>query len=90
MTTTRTSTTLKTRRTTRMFPESGLLGYLMNKYVLLASHASLREARRRRRIEAPALDLNEDETDYYDELPKSKQQEAQQADEAALGPRQGR
>ena len=52
-------------------PKSGLLGYLMNKYV--PSHRMKKEGKKEKGDESPALDLNEDETDYYDELPKSKQ-----------------
>ena len=51
-------------------PKSGLLGYLMNKYV--PSHR-MKKGKKEADPESPALDLNEDETEYYDELPKSKQ-----------------
>jgi ATP-dependent Lon protease len=53
-------------------PKGGFLGYLMNKYV--PSH---RMKTKRKKEESggdtPALDLNDDEQDYYEELPKSKQ-----------------
>jgi ATP-dependent Lon protease len=52
-------------------PKSGLLGYLMNKYV--PSHRMKKGGKKEKEEEAPALDLNEDEADYYEELPKSKQ-----------------
>ena len=52
-------------------PKSGLLGYLMNKYV--PSHRMKKGGKKEKEDEAPALDLNEDETDYFEELPKSKQ-----------------
>ena len=52
-------------------PKSGLLGYLMNKYV--PSHRMKKPGKKEKEEEAPALDLNDDEADYYEELPKSKQ-----------------
>jgi ATP-dependent Lon protease len=52
-------------------PKSGLLGYLMNKYV--PSHRMKKGGKKEKEEEAPALDLNDDEADYYEELPKSKQ-----------------
>lgn len=54
-------------------PKGGFLGYLMNKYV--PSHRIKTKSKKREDegSESPALELNEDEQDYYEELPKSKQ-----------------
>ncbi len=51
-------------------PKSGFLGYLMNKYV--PAHR-LKKKKKNDGEESPALDLNDDEQEYFDELPKSKQ-----------------
>lgn len=53
-------------------PKGGFLGYLMNKYV--PSHR-LKKSKKDEESggETPALELNEDEQDYFEELPKSKQ-----------------
>jgi ATP-dependent Lon protease len=51
-------------------PKGGFLGYLMNKYV--PSHRMKKKGKKAEE-EAPALELNEDEQEYYEELPKSKQ-----------------
>jgi ATP-dependent Lon protease len=51
-------------------PKGGFLGYLMNKYVPSNRRGS---AKKEKDAESPALSLNDEETDYYDELPKSKQ-----------------
>ena len=48
----------------------GFLGYLMNKYV---PSRKLKQSKKKGDGEEPALDLNDEEQDYYDELPKSKQ-----------------
>lgn len=50
-------------------PTEGFLGYLVNKYV--PSHRLKKGTRDA--DEEPALDLNEEEQDYFEELPKSKQ-----------------
>ncbi len=54
-------------------PKGGFLGYLMNKYV--PSHRMKPKSKKKgeEEPESPALELNEDEQDYYEELPKSKQ-----------------
>ena len=52
-------------------PKGGFLGYLMSKYV--PSHRLKKSKKKNDEEEEPALDLNEDEQDYFDELPKSKQ-----------------
>lgn len=53
-------------------PKGGFLGYLMNKYV--PSHRMKSKKKKDDDGgESPALDLNEDEQDYYEDLPKSKQ-----------------
>jgi len=53
-------------------PKGGFLGYLMNKYV--PSHR-LKSKKKKDDGEpdSPALELNEEEQDYFEELPKSKQ-----------------
>jgi ATP-dependent Lon protease len=51
-------------------PRGGFLGYLMNKYV--PSH-KLKKKKKAESDDEPALDLNDDEQEYFDELPKSKQ-----------------
>ena len=51
-------------------PKGGFLGYLMNKYV--PSHRMKKKGKKSEE-EAPALELNDDEQEYYEELPKSKQ-----------------
>jgi ATP-dependent Lon protease len=51
-------------------PKGGFLGYLMNKYV--PSHRMKKKGKKAEE-EAPALELNDDEQEYYEELPKSKQ-----------------
>ena len=52
-------------------PKGGFLGYLMNKYV----PSSKRQvgSKKEKAPDSPALMLNDEETDYYEELPKSKQ-----------------
>jgi ATP-dependent Lon protease len=53
-------------------PKGGFLGYLMNKYV--PSHRMKKSKKKADdEPESPALDLNEDEQEYYEDLPKSKQ-----------------
>ncbi len=52
--------------------DDGFLGYLMNKYV---PHNKIRMGKSKKAKEDPEeapLELNEEEQDYYDELPKSK------------------
>jgi ATP-dependent Lon protease len=51
-------------------PKGGFIGYLMNKYV--PSHRMKKKGKKSEE-EAPALELNDDEQEYYEELPKSKQ-----------------
>lgn len=52
--------------------ESGFLGYLLNKYV--PSNKRGKQAKKKdANDDEPALELNDDEQDYFDELPKSKQ-----------------
>jgi len=48
----------------------GFLGYLANKYV---PSRKLKKPSKEKDEEEPALDLNEDEQDYYDDLSKTKQ-----------------
>jgi ATP-dependent Lon protease len=53
-------------------PKGGFLGYLMNKYV--PSHRMKKKGKKaEEESESPALELNDDEQEYYEELPKSKQ-----------------
>jgi ATP-dependent Lon protease len=53
-------------------PKGGFLGYLMNKYV--PSHRMKKKSKKgEEEPESPALELNDDEQEYYEELPKSKQ-----------------
>jgi ATP-dependent Lon protease len=53
-------------------PKGGFLGYLMNKYV--PSHRMKKKGKKDDEgAESPALDLNDDEQEYYEDLPKSKQ-----------------
>ena len=52
-------------------PRSGFLGYLMNKYV--PSNKRTIGSKKEGKDESPALDLNDEEADYFEELPKSKQ-----------------
>ena len=52
-------------------PRSGFLGYLMNKYV--PSNKRTVGSKKEGKDESPALDLNDEEADYFEELPKSKQ-----------------
>lgn len=54
-------------------PKGGFLGYLMNKYVPSHKLKSKKKKGDGEGTESPALELNEDEQDYYEELPKSKQ-----------------
>ena len=51
-------------------PKGGFLGYLMNKYV--PSHR-MKKGKKKEEEEEPALDLNDDEQEYFEDLPKSKQ-----------------
>jgi ATP-dependent Lon protease len=53
-------------------PKGGFLGYLMNKYVP-SSRLKKKSKKEDDSPESPALELNDDEQDYYEELPKSKQ-----------------
>jgi ATP-dependent Lon protease len=52
-------------------PAGGFLGYLMNKYVP-SSRLKKSKAKADDDGESPALDLNDDEQEYYEDLPKSK------------------
>jgi len=55
--------------------EEDFIHHLMNKYVRPERHGGLRPAARKHKEEkeeAPAMELNEDEEDYYEDLPKSK------------------
>lgn len=54
-------------------PKGGFLGYLMNKYVPSHRIKSKKSKKGEGEPESPALDLNDDEQEYYEELPKSKQ-----------------
>ena len=51
----------------------GFLGYLMNKYVPSSRLTKSKSKKDTDGEEEPALELNEEEQDYYDELSKSKQ-----------------
>ena len=54
-------------------PKGGFLGYLMNKYVPSHRIKKSKSKKDEDEPESPALDLNDDEQDYYEELPRSKQ-----------------
>ena len=54
-------------------PKGGFLGYLMNKYVPSHRIKSKKSKKGEDEPESPALDLNDDEQEYYEELPRSKQ-----------------
>ena len=54
-------------------PKGGFLGYLMNKYVPSHRMKKSKTKADESGAESPALELNEDEQDYFEELPKSKQ-----------------
>lgn len=51
-------------------PKNGFLGYLLNKYT--PAH-KLKKKSKDKEADDPALDLNDDEQEYFDDLPKSKQ-----------------
>lgn len=51
----------------------GFLGYLMNKYVPASKLKKNKKKEDEKESDTPALELNEDEQDYYDELSKTKQ-----------------
>jgi len=50
--------------------EEDFIGHLMQKYVGKKGHAPRRS--KEKEEEAPAIELNEDEEEYYEDLPKSK------------------
>lgn len=52
-------------------PTGGFLGYLMNKYVPSSKLKSKKTSEDKDEEDAP-LDLNDEEQEYYDDLPKSK------------------
>jgi ATP-dependent Lon protease len=52
--------------------DDGFIGYLMNKYVPSRKVKSLSGNKRAKDDDEPALSLNDEEQDYFDELPKSK------------------
>ena len=52
--------------------EDEFLDYLVNKYVPM-SRMGKKKDKREKDDDEPALELNDEEQDYYDELPKSKQ-----------------
>lgn len=52
-------------------PTKGFLGYLANKFV--PNSRLKKEKKDDEGGDSPALDLNDDEADYYEDLPKSKQ-----------------
>jgi ATP-dependent Lon protease len=52
-------------------PKGGFLGYLMNKYV--PSNKRTLGSKKGKDPESPALSLNDEEQEYFEDLPKSKQ-----------------
>lgn len=52
--------------------QEDFVSYLMNKYVPL-SKLQAKSKTKQKEEDEPALDLNDEEQDYYDDLPKSKQ-----------------
>jgi ATP-dependent Lon protease len=50
----------------------GFLGYLMNKYVPRSRIRMGKEKKEKEDNDTPPIELNDEEQDYYDELPKSK------------------
>ena len=52
-------------------PKGGFLGYLMNKYV--PSNKRSIGSKKDKAPDSPALSLNDEEQDYFEDLPKSKQ-----------------
>lgn len=53
--------------------EDEFIDYLMNKYVPRGKLASSSKPKKETTGDEPALELNDEEQDYFDELPKSKQ-----------------
>jgi len=52
--------------------EDGFLGYLMNKYVPKHKIRARKDKKKDKEPDEAALELNEEEQEYYDELPKTK------------------
>ena len=52
--------------------EDGFLGYLMNKYVPKHKVRAGKDKKKDKEPDEAALELNEEEQEYYDELPKTK------------------
>lgn len=52
--------------------DDGFLGYLMNKYVPRNKIRVGKDKKKEKESDEPSLELNEEEQDYYDDLPKSK------------------
>jgi ATP-dependent Lon protease len=52
--------------------DAGFLGYLMNKYVPSTKLRVGKDKKKDKETDEPTLELNEEEQEYYDELPKSK------------------
>jgi ATP-dependent Lon protease len=52
--------------------DDGFLGYLMNKYVPRNKIRVGKEKKKDKESDEPTLELNEEEQEYYDDLPKSK------------------
>jgi ATP-dependent Lon protease len=55
--------------------EDEFIGYLMNKYI--PANRIGKKTKKTEDSEEPAIDLNDDEQEYFDELPKSKQKKLQ-------------
>jgi ATP-dependent Lon protease len=53
--------------------EDEFLDYLVNKYVPMSRIGSGKKKAKKEEDDEPALELNDEEQDYFDELPKSKQ-----------------
>jgi ATP-dependent Lon protease len=54
--------------------EDEFIDYLMNKYV---PASRMKKTKKEKDADEPAIDLNDEEQDYFDELPKSKQRKLQ-------------
>jgi ATP-dependent Lon protease len=53
--------------------EDEFLDYLVNKYVPMSRLGKKKKSKQETEEDEPALELNDEEQDYFDELPKSKQ-----------------
>jgi ATP-dependent Lon protease len=53
--------------------EDDFLDYLVNKYVPMSRMSGKKKSKKETDEDEPALELNDEEQDYFDELPKSKQ-----------------